>query len=42
MKLNLFKLFEYDNYSEFLKLNVWIALGVCDLYLTIHAEDDRL
>ena len=42
MKLNLFKLFEYDNYSELLKLYEWIALGVCDLYLTINAEDDRL
>ena len=40
MKPNFFKLFEYENYSEL--LNVWIALGVCDLYLTINAEGDRL
>ena len=31
-KQNFFKLFEWDNYSEL--LNVWIALGVCDRYLT--------
>ena len=35
MKQNFFKLFEYDNYSEL--LNVWIALGVCDRYLTIES-----
>ena len=39
MKLNFFKLFEYDKYSEL--LNEWIALGVCDR-LTINAEGDRL
>ena len=40
MKQNFLRLFEYNNYSEL--LIVWIALGVCDRYLTINAEADRL